>query len=173
MTKLTPHQQAMVELWDRHGLAEFVLKDPDAAIDTMGDNPYILAIPLGQCISGRSAVHSFYANEMLPKAPADFGRTPLRRMIGDDYIVDEFICHFTHTVEMPWMLPGLQPTGRKAEVVMVVIVGFAGDRIAYEHLLWDHALLLAQVGILDHPAASGGKVSAGEALRRVGAAPHT
>lgn len=172
MTTLTPKQKAMVDTWDQHGRAEFMLKDPDAAIGTMGDNPYILALPIGQCVSGRDAVYSFYKHDMLPKAPADFGLTPIQRIVSDEHIVDEFICHFTHTVEMPWMLPGLKPTGRKAEIVMIVIVGFKDGKISYEHLVWDHALLLSQVGVLDHPAASVGKSSAADALRLVGPVAH-
>jgi carboxymethylenebutenolidase len=45
MHKLTPDQQAMLAAWQQHTYAEFVLKDADAALATMTENPYVLLIP--------------------------------------------------------------------------------------------------------------------------------
>ncbi len=81
--------------------------------------------------------------------PPDTEIAPISRTIGEDTIVDEFIFQFTHTIEMDWMLPGVAPTGRRVEIPFVVIVHFEGDKLAHEHIYWDQASVLAQVGLLD------------------------
>ncbi len=50
---------------------------------------------------------------------------------------------------MPAMLPGIAPSGKKVELPHVVIVGFEGGKVAYEHIYWDQASLLVQIGRLD------------------------
>ena len=44
------------------------------------------------------------------------------------------IFSFTHTQEMPWMLPGIPPTNRYVEVALVAIVRFRDDKLAHEHI---------------------------------------
>jgi hypothetical protein len=49
-------------------------------------------------------------------------------------------------------LPGVAPTGRKVVLPHVVVMGFdEAGRVAYEHIYWDQATLLVQVGLLDPP----------------------
>ncbi|MFD4506226.1 nuclear transport factor 2 family protein [Streptomyces sp. NPDC058457] len=146
-------QRHMVEVWERHGYAEFALHDPDAAIATMCDDPYIYCAPLGQLLNGRDEVYKFYSQWFLPNVPADVEQEPTTRVMDDNHIWDEFIFRFTHDREMPWKIPGVPPTGKPVEVVMNVVVGFEGDLIKYEHLMWDHASVLTQIGLLDAPAA--------------------
>jgi carboxymethylenebutenolidase len=62
------------------------------------------------------------------------------------------------------MLPGVAPTGRPVTVAFVVIVGMADGKIAYEHIYWDQATVLVQLGLLD-PA--GLPVAGGEAAARL------
>jgi len=69
--------------------------------------------------------------------------------VGADCVVDEFIMHFTHNTEIDWLLPGVPPTGRAVEVPAVAIVKFEGDKLAHEHIYWDQASVLMQVGLLD------------------------
>jgi len=63
--------------------------------------------------------------------------------------VDELIISFTHTIKMDHILPGVEPTGRKDEAVFLLIVGFEDDKFRYEHILWDQASVLVQLGLLD------------------------
>jgi carboxymethylenebutenolidase len=63
--------------------------------------------------------------------------------------VDELIVSFNHDCEIPAMLPGVAPTGRKVVLPHVIVVGFENNKIAYEHIYWDQASLLVQVGLLD------------------------
>jgi carboxymethylenebutenolidase len=67
MDKLTLDQQAMLAAWQQHTYAEFVLKDADAALATMTENPYVFMISCGTV--GPAEVHEYYANHFLPKIP--------------------------------------------------------------------------------------------------------
>src|SRR5205085_8289073 len=68
---------------------------------------------------------------------------------GTDQLVDEMIFKFTHTMRMDWMLPGVAPTGRAVEIPLVAIVRFRDDKLADEHIYWDQASVLVQLGLLD------------------------
>jgi carboxymethylenebutenolidase len=85
----------------------------------------------------------------IPKMPPDIEMTPLSRTIGTDQLVDEMVVRFTHTVEMDWMLPGIAPTGKRVEVALVVIVRFRDGKLAHEHIYWDQASVLAQLGLIN------------------------
>ena len=165
MKNLTLYQQTMLATWQRHTYAEFVLKDADAALATMTEDPYVLLIPSGTGGSGRAGVREFYANHFLPKIPPDFELTSLSQTFGNDRIVEEFVVRFTHTLEMGWMLPGVRPTGRRVEFALVGIIQFDSGKVANEHLYWDQATVLSQLGVLDHPAAAAGVGSAAQLLK--------
>jgi len=102
--------------------------------------------------AGKSALREFYSRDFIPTMPPDTKLTPISRTVGEDQLVDEMIFSFTHTQEMPWMLPGIAPTGRHVEVALVAIVRFRGDKLAHEHIYWDQASVLKQIGLLTDPA---------------------
>ena len=162
---LTPDQQAMLGAWQQHAYAEFVLKDADAALGTMTKNPYVFLVASGVGRIGRAAVHEFYANKFLPKIPPDLELTSLSQTFGADRIVEEMVMRFTHTIEMDWILPGVRPTHRSVEFALAGIIRFEAGKIANEHLYWDQATLLSQIGVLDHPTVAAGIVSAAELLK--------
>jgi len=165
MNKLTPDQQAMLAAWQQHTYAEFVLKDADAALATMTENPYVFMISSGTVRVGRAEVHEFYANHFLPKIPPDLEITSLSQTFGNDRIVEEMVMRFTHTIDMDWILPGVRPTGRRAEFVLAGIIQLQDGKVAHEHLYWDQATLLSQMGVLDHPSAAAGVGSAEQLLK--------
>ena len=80
--------------------------------------------------------------------PADTALTPISRTVGENQLVDEMIFSFTHTRERPWMLPGVAPTNQRVEVPLVVIVRFRDGKLAHEHIYWDQASVLKQIGLL-------------------------
>ena len=47
------------------------------------------------------------------------------------------------------MLPGIAPTGRYVEIPLVAIVQFRGGKLCHEHIYWDQASVLVQIGVLD------------------------
>ena len=165
MTNLTSHQQTMLAAWQQHTYAEFGLKDPDAALAVMTEDPHVLNIPSGTGGVGRTGVRQFYADQMLPHLPPDLELVSLSQIFGDDRIAEEFVIRFTHTLRMDWMLPGVPATGRKVEFVLVGVVGFQGDKLASEHIYWDQATVLSQLGILDHPTAAAGVGTAARLLK--------
>ena len=50
------------------------------------------------------------------------------------------------------MLPGIEPTGKRVEVPLVAIVRFRDNKLAHEHIYWDQASVLVQLGLLDAEA---------------------
>ena len=73
----------------------------------------------------------------------------ISRTVGTDHVVDEMYISFTHTQEIPWMLPGVPPTDRFVEIVIVSIVAMRGGKLAHENIYWDQASVLVQLGVLD------------------------
>jgi carboxymethylenebutenolidase len=146
---LSPAQRAMVELWERHTTAEFIAHDLDTALATMTDDPYVNHVPVGTGGRGSLAVRRFYGATFLPQQPEDTRFVLLSRTVGENQIVDELVHSFTHSMQMDWILPGVPPTGRRVEIPVCAVVRFAGGKIAEEHIYWDQASVLAQVGLLD------------------------
>ena len=136
-------------IFDEHVAGEFEIKNVDATMGTMADDPYVWHVPALTGASGRENVREFYATQLVGRMPDDAVLRQLSRTVSSNRVVDEFVLEFTHDVEVPFMLPGVPPTGRKVRLPHVVIMGFEGDKVAYEHIYWDHASLLVQVGLLD------------------------
>jgi carboxymethylenebutenolidase len=149
MTNTSTSGQDLGAVFDDHIRSEFELKDADASVASMTDEPYLNHVPVATGANGRDALRAFYADHFIPAWPDDLEVTPVSRTVGEDRVVDELLMSFTHTRVMDFWLPGIAPTGRRVEMAVVVIVGFEEGRIAYEHVYWDQASLLVQVGLLD------------------------
>ncbi len=150
LDRLTDAQRAMVALWEAHLAAEFEKKDEVAACDTMVDDPYVNHVPVLTGGVGRKHLEHFYGKYFVVGMPDDVELAPLSRTVGYNRIVDEFVFRCTHTVQMDWLLPGVPPTGRRLELVKVVIVSFDDNgKIASEHIHWDQGSALVQVGLID------------------------
>jgi carboxymethylenebutenolidase len=134
--------------WDQHLASEFAAKSADQALATMTADPYVNMVPLVIGARGRTELHDFYANHFLSQLPPDMEMVTVSRTIGEGRVVDEIIARFTHSIRMDWILPGIPPTGKRVELPFVVIVQFEGDKLAHEHLYWDQASVLVQVGLL-------------------------
>ena len=145
----SPAQQALIDAWNRHTAAEFKDKDADAAIATMTERPVLIHVPVGTGATGREALRKFYADTFIPQMPLDADLQLISRTVGQNRLIDEFILRFTHTVRMDWFAPAIEPTGRRLEVPHVGVIEFEGDKIASEHIYWDHASVLIQLGVLD------------------------
>jgi carboxymethylenebutenolidase len=135
--------------FDAHVNHEFVDHDVEATMRTMTDDPYVHNVPTSAGGIGQAGVRRFYANFFVGKMPADTKVIPISRTLGEHQVVDELILSFTHDVKLDYMLPGVAPTGKYVELPHVVVVKFEGDKIAHEHIYWDQASLLVQVGLLD------------------------
>ena len=146
---LTPSQQALSDLWEEHIKFEFETKNADETLNTMVEDAYVNHIPVLTGGVGRDELREFYSTHFIPKMPPDTDMTFISRTIGNDRLVDELVLGFTHTIEMDWMLPGIPPTGKRVEVPLVAIVQFREGKLAHEHIYWDQASVLVQLGLLD------------------------
>jgi carboxymethylenebutenolidase len=146
---LSPAQQTLRQLWEEHVQYEFSTRNTDDTLATMLDDAYVNHIPVLTGGSGRDELREFYSKRFIPQMPTDTEMTPVSRTIGEDQLVAEMIFKFTHTIAMDWMLPGISPTGKRVEVPLVAIVRFRDGKLAHEHIYWDQASVLVQIGLLD------------------------
>jgi carboxymethylenebutenolidase len=136
-------------LWDKHCEYEFGTRDVAATMATMVAEPYVNHIPTMTGGVGHKELSRFYQHHFVNGNPPDTRLVPLSRTVGATQIVDEILFCFTHTTEIDWMLPGVAPTGRPVEIPLIAIVKFRGDKLYHEHIYWDQASVLVQVGLLD------------------------
>ena len=146
---LTAAEQLLNDLWEEHLRDEFMTQDTNATIDTMVPDAYVNHIPVLTGGEGHAQLREFYSRHFIPKMPSDTEILPVSRTIGTERLVDEMVFRFTHTIEMDWMLPGIAPTGKRVECALVVIVHFREGKLAHEHIYWDQASVLVQLGLLD------------------------
>jgi carboxymethylenebutenolidase len=145
-------------LWDMHCYYEFATRDVDATMATMVPQPYVNHVPTMTGGVGYKELHRFYKHHFVDSNPADTRLIPISRTVGADRVVDEMIFCFTHDREIDWLLPGVKPTGKYVEVPLVAIINFRGEKLYHEHIYWDQASVLVQIGLLDPklvPAAGG------------------
>ena len=136
-------------LFDAHTDAEFKTRDIEATMATMSASPHVTHVPTMTGGSGRDQVRRFYDTWFIGHWPEDTVVTPISRTVGESQVVDEVMISFTHDCEMPALLPGVKPTGRKVTIPFVVVVGFKDGRIEFERIYWDQASMLAQLGLID------------------------
>ena len=139
----------LVALWEAHCRHEFETRDVDATMATMVASPYVNHIPTMAGGVGHDELKRFYKYHFIGRNPDDVTMTLVSRTVGTNTLVDEFIFSFTHTTTVDWMLPGIAPTGRKVDIPMVAVVHFQGDKLVHEHIYWDQASVLVQIGKLD------------------------
>jgi carboxymethylenebutenolidase len=136
-------------LCDGHIAREFADLDVDATIETMVDEPYVYCVPVMTGGFGGQGVRQFYSEHFINQIPKDAKVTPISRTVGKDSVVDEFILSFTHDTQWDYLLPGIPPTGKRVELPHLLVMKFENGKVAHEHVWWDQASLLVQVGLLD------------------------
>lgn len=150
MAILSNEKQALLDAFQRHVDAE-LRKDLEATLATMTTDPHLNNIPTTLGGLGLDGVRHFYSSLILSEKffPPDTEMVPISRTIDEHQLVDEIIFKFTHNSEIGWMLPNIAPTGKRVEIPLVVIVGFSEGKVTHEHIYWDQASVLVQVGLLD------------------------
>lgn len=137
------------DIFDKHVEHEFIDHDVEATMRTMVKEPIVHNVPVLTGGIGFDNVVNFYKNQFVGKMPDDTKITRISRTVGKVQVVDELILSFTHNIEIKSMLPGIAPTGRYVELPHVVVMKFEGNKILHEHIYWDQASLLVQVGLID------------------------
>jgi carboxymethylenebutenolidase len=146
---LASAQHSLSVKWDDHVKYEFATRNTDDTLETMAVDAYVNHVPVMTGGVGHDELREFYSKRFIPQMPPDTKMTPVSRTIGVDRVVDEMVFEFTHTIKMDWMLPGVEPTGKHVKVALVVIVHFRDGKLAHEHIYWDQASVLAQLGLID------------------------
>ena len=145
---------ALEKLWDSHMRTEFEegSKSVKETIDSMTDEPYVNHIPTLIGGMGRDVLRKFYTEHFIFSNP-DINVIPVSRTVGQTSLVDEMVIEFNHTRRIDWLAPGVAPTGNKVRLPLVAIVGFDTQqqkkpKITHEHIYWDQASALLQLGVL-------------------------
>ena len=133
-------------LWEEHLRHEFETKNTEETLLTMVEDAYVNHVPVMTGGHGKSQLRQFYSTHFIPQMPDDTQIIPISRTVGQDRLVEEFVFKFTHDIQMDWMLPGIPPTGKPVESPFVVVVQFHGDKLVHEHIYWDQASGLVQLG---------------------------
>jgi carboxymethylenebutenolidase len=136
-------------VFDAHVKYEFVDRDVNATMSTMVKEPYVLHVPTLTGGNGAAEVRRFYERHFVGQWPRDTQVSQISRTVGTDQVVDELLLRFTHDVSIPAKLPGVPPTGKRVELPVVVVMKFKDGKIVHEHIYWDQASLLVQIGLLD------------------------
>lgn len=150
MIELSAEKKAILDVFQKHVDAE-LRKDLDTTLATMTPDPHLNNIPTTVGGVGLEGVRNFYSTLILAGKffPPDTEMVPVSRTIDEHQLVDEIIFKFTHTTEIGWMLPDIAPTGKRVEIPLVVIVGFSQGKVTHEHIYWDQASVLVQLGLLN------------------------
>lgn len=146
--ELTKEERKLVALWEEHTRHEFIDKDVEKTMATMTERPHIISVPTLMGGVGTQEVKHFYDHSFVHQMPEDIESILVSRTIGGQRLVDETILEFTHSVQMDWILPNIKPTFKKVSIALVAIVGFRDDKVEYEHIYWDQASVLLQIGLL-------------------------
>jgi len=142
-------QEKLADIFDKHIEFEFDKEDVDATMTTMTEDPYVHHVPTLAGGVGYNGVYNFYTNHFVGKMPKDWKITNVSRTLGKDQVVDELIISFTHDREIDYLLPGIAPTGKYVEIPHVVIMKFKNNKISHEHIYWDQASVMVQIGLLN------------------------
>jgi carboxymethylenebutenolidase len=142
-------QKVLSDKWDEHVKYEFATRDTEDTLKTMVSDAYVNHVPVMTGGVGHDELRDFYSKRFIPQMPPDTSMAPVSRTIGIDRVVDEMVFEFTHTIKMDWMLPGVEPTNKHVKVPLIVVVHFREGKLAHEHIYWDQASVLAQLGLID------------------------
>lgn len=164
VSSMSPLEEEMSALFDAHVGAEFDTKDLAATMATMSEHPHLNHVPVLTGGNGRAEIAEFYGSHFIGHWPQDTAVHPISRTVGQGRVVDEFVLSFTHDVPMPAIVPGIAPTGRKVEIPFVVLMGIEKGKVTYEHIYWDQASVLVQLGVLERGTLP---VSGAEQARRL------
>jgi hypothetical protein len=119
------------------------------AVSMLVDDSHVNYVPTATGGIGKRALFHFYKDFFVPGTPPTLEIRLLSRTEGVDQIVDEMIISFRHTQVVPWMLPGVPPTNKMVNIALVSIVAIRGGKLIHEHIYWDQASVLVQIGALD------------------------
>ncbi len=154
----------LVALFEEHVRHEFETRDVDATMATMIDEPYVNHVPTLAGGVGHDMLKRFYKYHFVDQNSSERSSTLVSETVGPDRIVLETVVRFRHDRVLDRYFPGIAPTGKIVEIPTLLLVRFRGDRVCHEHIYWDQASALKQIGALD---ADGLPIAGAEAAAKV------
>ncbi|KAF7163082.1 hypothetical protein CNMCM5623_008102 [Aspergillus felis] len=136
------------KIWEEHTYYEFGDRSVEKTMATMVQEPYVNHVPTMTGGIGRARLSNFYLNHFIFNNPDDTALELISRTVGIDRVVDEFIFSLTHNKEIDWLIPGIPPTGKPLRIPFTSVVNIRGDRLYHEHIAWDQATVLVQLGLM-------------------------
>ncbi|KAL2869706.1 uncharacterized protein BJX67DRAFT_370558 [Aspergillus lucknowensis] len=136
------------KIWDEHTYYEFGDRSVEKTMATMVQEPYVNHVPTITGGIGREFLTKFYRENFIFSNPDDTKLELISRTVGVDRIVDEFIFCMTHDKVVDALIPGVPATGKKLRIPFTSVVNIRGDRLYHEHIAWDQATVLIQLGLL-------------------------
>ncbi|MFC4948870.1 hypothetical protein [Pseudonocardia sp. GCM10023141] len=112
--------------------------------------------------TGIEDIRRFLTEDVVPHLPGDLAFRRVSKTSDQRRVTHELIVTFTHDRELPWLLPGIPPTGRTVSVNAVSIgsfrhtstLGHVTSRLTAYRIMWDRLDLLERLGVLDRLAAA-------------------
>jgi carboxymethylenebutenolidase len=138
-----------VALFAEHAHHEFITRDASKTMATMVDEPYVNHVPTMTGGVGHDLLKRFYAHHFVNQNSGERDNTTISYTVGGNRLVIEQVVRFKHDRVIDRMYPGIAPTNKEVEIPLVICVAFRGDRVAHEHIYWDQASALAQIGLID------------------------
>ena len=115
----------------------------------MSPRAFVTHVPTLTGAKGLKDLARFYQDYFSSGHPPSMRMRLISRTCGVDQVVDEMWLSFKHTIEMPWLLPGVPPTDKEVQMALVSVVCLRGEKVAHERVYWDQASVLVQLGLLD------------------------
>jgi hypothetical protein len=133
---------------EEHVQLQYTVKNTAKTLAHMvAEGPYVNNVPTMTGGVGQRDLFLFYRDYFTN--PPSLRMKLVSRTIGEDRVVDEMVVSFKHTEDVPWILPGVPPTNKQVHIAIVSVVCVRGGRIYHEHIYWDQASVLVQIGLLD------------------------
>lgn len=133
-----------------------LMGDLSTALSLCALDVTVVRLPVGTGASGTDALRAHLTHDVVPHLPGELTHMRVSRTVDRFRVVDEERVTLCHDRELPWLLPGVAPTGGRAEVLTITVVTVRQGRIATIRALWDHAGLAAQLGIAADAVPVGG-----------------
>ncbi len=125
--------------------AVYVDQDLDAALAVAATDCVLMNLPTGTGADGRDQLAGHLAADVIGHLPADLRFSRISRTVDRWRVAEEATVSFTHDRDLPWLLPGVSATGRRAEVLVVSVVTVSRSLVTSYRALWDHTTLLVQL----------------------------
>jgi len=140
---------AIESLRDNHLEGAFFSHAPRAALEPLSETARVSYTPTSGGGIGKRQLSRFYSDFFCQTHSKSLDLQLVSRTMGVNRVVDEILVSFTHDREMPWILPGVPPTKKDVEIMVVSVVTVRANKIAHENVYWDQASVLVQTGLLD------------------------